>query len=310
MSMQKGGFETHIKQISQISIQTKEASCLQEKIQSLPYIPSTFSSDCGIHIQALDLDIDQESLDSIRSMAYDLKPWRKGPFYLFDLHIDAEWRSFMKWQLLESKVQLKGKKVADVGCNNGYYMFEMYRHEPDSIVGFDPSELAKRQFEFINFFLRLPIGFELLGIEDLYSYCKSIKNGFDVIFCLGVLYHRHDPIRGLKMLSNVLESGGELILDTLIYDSPLDVCLSPSPSYAKMKNVYFIPSISALRGWCERAKLYDFEILAIQPTTTQEQRHTEWISSQSLESFLNSDQTQSIEGYPPPVRGYFRVKKY
>lgn len=300
-------FEAYALRKAKYILEAKNILPLQERIKSLPQIPVSFSSQNGIRIQPLDSQPSQKDLESIQALAYDLKPWRKGPFYLFDLHIDSEWQSFMKWQLLESKVSLKGKKIADVGCNNGYYMFEMCKHEPESIVGFDPSGIFRTQFDFINHFLQLPIGFELLGVEDLPAYCQAKRSGFDVIFCLGVLYHRYDPINTLKFLSNALNPGGELILDTLIYDSDLDVCLCPTQSYAKMPNAYFIPSISTLRGWCERARLCEFEILDIKVTSTDEQRQTPWIDSQSLDSFLNENQT--IEGYPPPTRGYFKVKK-
>lgn len=301
-------FEAYAMRKAKHILEAKNILPLQKRIKSLPYIPSSFLADQGIHIKSLNSKPNQKDLEAIQTLAYELKPWRKGPFYLFDLYIDSEWQSFMKWQLLESKVNLKGKKIADVGCNNGYYMFEMYKHEPESIVGFDPSGIFRTQFDFINHFLQLPISFELLGVEDLPAYCRVKQSGFDVIFCLGVLYHRYDPINTLKFLSNALNPGGELILDTLIYDSEFDVCLCPTQSYAKMSNVYFIPSVSTLRGWCQRAKLYDFEILDIKVTSTNEQRQTQWIDSQSLSSFLNKNQTQSIEGYPPPTRGYFRVK--
>ncbi|WP_300900081.1 DUF1698 domain-containing protein, partial [uncultured Helicobacter sp.] len=97
---------------------------------------------------------------------------------------------------------------------------------------------------------------------------------------------------------------------TLIYESEEEICLSPAKSYAKMSNVYFIPSVATLRGWCERAKFSSFEVLGFKPTTTQEQRQSEWIDSQSLEMFLNDTQTLTIEGYQAPIRGYFKLKKY
>ena len=188
-------------------------------------------------------------------------------------------------------------------------MFEMLKHHPHSITGFDPSGLFKCQFDFINHFIKAPITFELLGVENLSQYAQTQDSAFDVIFCLGVLYHRTDPIRTLKTLYASLKNGGELILDTLIFDSPLEICLCPKVSYAKMSNVYFIPSISALQGWCERAKFENFELLYLKPTTTQEQRKTQWVDSLSLESFLDSHQKQTIEGYPAPKRGYFKMKK-
>ena len=76
-----------------------------------------------------------------------------------------------------------------------------------------------------------------------------------------------------------------------------------------MSNVYFIPSLEVLKGWCERAGFGSFEILGMQQTTTQEQRKTPWIDTLSLEDFLDSQSVLTIEGYPPPLRGYFRLIK-
>ncbi|PAF44878.1 tRNA 5-methoxyuridine(34)/uridine 5-oxyacetic acid(34) synthase CmoB [Helicobacter sp. 11S02596-1] len=250
--------------------------------------------------------LDSQTHTLIEEIALLLRPWRKGPFYIGELFIDTEWKSFIKWQLLAPFVDLAGKDVADIGCNNGYYLFEMAKHSPKSLVGFDPSGLYKTQFDFINLFLKQPITYELLGIQHLRDYQKR----FDVIFCLGVLYHRSDPIVALKSLFMGLNDGGELILDTLIIDSTLEIALCPRLSYAKMPNVYFIPSVPTLKGWCDRVGFAEVEVLAISETSTNEQRKTEWIQGLSLESFLDpSDISKTIEGYPAPKRGYFRCKK-
>lgn len=290
-------------------LRSKNIIPLIEQIQSLPIIPAHLDTDNGVRINALNKELATLHQPLINHIAHSLKPWRKGPFYVFDLFIDSEWRSFIKWQLLESHLHLENKHIADVGCNNGYYMFEMLKHRPASITGFDPNGIFKCQFDFINHFAQTPINFELLGVEDLSEYVKCKAQTFDVIFCLGVLYHRTDPIQTLKNLYRALENDGELILDTLIFDSELEVCLCPKVSYAKMKNAYFIPSITALQGWCERAGFKDFEILTLYTTTPNEQRKTEWIESLSLESFLNETKKQTIEGYPAPQRGYFKMKK-
>ncbi|WP_370690897.1 tRNA 5-methoxyuridine(34)/uridine 5-oxyacetic acid(34) synthase CmoB [Helicobacter cappadocius] len=259
----------------------------------------------GIRID-FDLPIQKQALEFFTELAFKLKPWRKGPFYLGDLFIDSEWKSFIKWNLIAPYVNIEGKDVADVGCNNGYYMFEMAKLKPSTLTGFDPSGLYKCQFDFINFFLRQNIHYELLGIEHLKIYDRK----FDVIFCLGVLYHRSDPIVALKYLYSALKKDGELIADTLIIDSDLDIALCPKTSYAKMPNVYFIPSIKTLQGWCFRAGFAEIEILAIKDTTPLEQRKTQWIDGMSLESFLDpEDHSKTIEGYPAPKRAYFRVKR-
>ncbi|PAF49543.1 tRNA 5-methoxyuridine(34)/uridine 5-oxyacetic acid(34) synthase CmoB [Helicobacter sp. 12S02232-10] len=273
--------------------------------KKLPQDQMSYTCKEGIRIDLSVLN-SVETCAFIREIALDLKPWRKGPFYLGDLFIDAEWKSYIKWNLLTPFVDLKDKDVADIGCNNGYYLFEMAKFSPKTLVGFDPSGLYKTQFDFINLFLKQNIVYELLGIEHLRIYDKK----FDVIFCLGVLYHRSDPIFALKSLFMGLKEGGELILDTLIIDSELEIALCPKKSYAKMPNVYFIPSIPTLRGWCERAGFTQMEILTISETSVNEQRKTEWIEGLSLESFLDpKDPKRTIEGYNAPKRGYFRLKR-
>ena len=239
----------------------------------------------------------------IKELALMLKPWRKGPFKINDLFIDSEWRSYIKWNSLKPHLNLENKNVLDVGCNNGYYMFRMLEMNPKSITGFDPSALFNLQFDFINKFIKSDIDYKLLGVEHIPYYEKK----FDVIFCMGVLYHRRDPIDMLKELKTGLNKGGEVILDTLIIEGNDDVALCPV-RYAKMKNVYFIPTVKALYNWIEKAKFSDIQFIGKRYTTTNEQRKTDWIDGESLESFLNKDQTKTIEGYEPPLRCYLKLK--
>lgn len=240
----------------------------------------------------------------IEDIAIALKPWRKGPFHLNELFIDSEWRSFVKFNILKPHLSLKDKVIADVGCNNGYYMFKMLEYEPRSIIGFDPSELAFLQFSFINHFAKSDIKFEIAGVESLPIY--GVK--FDTIFCLGVLYHRSDPIKCLKELKSALNPNGEVFIDTMYIDRDDEMVLSPDTSYSKIPNISFIPSIKALRNWAKRAKFKSFEILATKDTDSFEQRKTKWIDSQSLEDFLDpNDSSKTIEGYPAPKRIYIRL---
>ncbi len=253
--------------------------------------------------------IDSEISDQGLKTAKALKPWRKGPFEFKNIKIDAEWNSDIKYSIIRphlNLINIKNKIVGDIGCNNGYYMFRMLEFEPEKIVGFDPSAIYKNQFDFVNKFLNIPenkIKFELLGVEHLPFY----EHKFDVLLCLGVLYHRSDPIATLKILKNSLNEGGTLILDTFYIDGEEEVALFPNERYAKMRNIFFIPTISALRNWAKRARFQDFEIIAKVETTEQEQRKTEWMDWESLEDFLDpNDKTKTIEGYPAPKRVYVK----
>lgn len=251
-----------------------------------------------------DLSIEEQEI--ILQTAKSLIPWRKGPFKIFDLEIDSEWQSNIKYNLIRPFFDLKDKVVADIGCNNGYYMFRMLEDKPKKLVGFDPSPLTLHQFEFINHFVKSDIVYEMLGVEHLEFY----NHKFDFIFMLGVLYHRPDPIGTLKSLARGLNSKGEILIDTFMIDGEEELCLTPNKRYSKIPNIYFIPTIPALKNWLERAGFEDIEVLATTVTTSEEQRKTIWSFDQSLEDFLDeNDKTKTVEGYPAPKRVYIKARK-
>ncbi|HEF5329593.1 TPA: tRNA 5-methoxyuridine(34)/uridine 5-oxyacetic acid(34) synthase CmoB [Campylobacter jejuni] len=276
---------------------------LYAKIQELKALnlACNFSLDDSVN-----LSTNSQAKDEILAIAKELKPWRKGPFKIDDLFIDTEWQSFIKFNILKPFMnEISQKWVADIGCNNGYYMFKMLEFNPAKLIGFDPSIKYRLQFELINALAKTPIKYELLGVEDLPSY--GLK--FDVIFCLGVIYHRSDPIKMLKDLKAGLNKNGVVFLDTMYIEDEREIALVPNKTYSKIPNIYFVPSISALKNWCERAGFKEFEVLATKKTDENEQRKTEWIDSFSLENFLDpKDKNLTIEGYETPKRVYIRIK--
>ncbi|MFW2567903.1 tRNA 5-methoxyuridine(34)/uridine 5-oxyacetic acid(34) synthase CmoB [Aliarcobacter butzleri] len=251
-------------------------------------------------------DLSDEEYEIIVQTAKKLIPWRKGPFKIFDLEIDSEWQSNIKYNLIRPYFNLKDKIVADIGCNNGYYMFRMLEDCPKRLIGFDPSPLTLHQFEFINHFVRSDIVYEMLGVEHLEFY----NHKFDFIFMLGVLYHRPDPVGTLKSLARGLNSKGEILIDTFMIDGDDEICLTPNKRYSKIPNIYFIPTIPALKNWLERAGFENIEVLATTVTTSEEQRKTPWSFDESLEDFLDpNDSSKTVEGYPAPKRVYVKARK-
>lgn len=251
-------------------------------------------------------DLSDEEYEIIVQTAKKLIPWRKGPFKIFDLEIDSEWQSNIKYNLIRPYFNLKDKIVADIGCNNGYYMFRMLEDCPKRLIGFDPSPLTLHQFEFINHFVKSDIVYEMLGVEHLEFY----NHKFDFIFMLGVLYHRADPVGTLKSLARGLNSKGEILIDTFMIDGDDEICLTPNKRYSKIPNIYFIPTIPALKNWLERAGFENIEVLATTITTSEEQRKTPWSFDESLEDFLDpNDSSKTVEGYPAPKRVYVKARK-
>lgn len=251
-------------------------------------------------------NLSKQEFELLEETAKKLIPWRKGPFNLFGLEIDSEWQSNIKYNLIRPYFDLKDKIVADIGCNNGYYMFRMLEDKPKRLIGFDPSALTLHQFEFINHFVKSDIIYEMLGVEHLEYY----NHKFDFIFMLGVLYHRPDPVGTLKSLARGLNSKGEILIDTFMIDGEDEICLTPNKRYSKIPNIYFIPTIPALKNWLQRAGFENIEVIATTTTTNEEQRKTKWSFDQSLEDFLDpNDNTKTVEGYPAPKRVYMKARK-
>jgi tRNA (mo5U34)-methyltransferase len=237
-----------------------------------------------------------------------LSPWRKGPFKIGDVFVDTEWRSDFKWdRVLPYLKRLRGRKVLDIGCGNGYHCWRMLAEKPELVVGVEPSVLFNMQFRALQYYLNRPeINLLPFGIEAL----PDDMNWFDTVFSMGVLYHRKSPIEHLLSLKSLLAPGGELCLETLVIEGEAGQILLPEDRYARMRNVWFIPTALELKKWLERCGFRNVRIVDSSVTTLEEQRSTEWMTFESLpECLVSNDQSLTVEGLPAPRRAVLLADK-
>lgn len=246
-------------------------------------------------------DLSEPAKKQLESQLKALRPWRKGPYSLFGIDIDTEWRSDWKWNRLKNHIApLQHRLVLDVGCGNGYHCWRMLGAGAKTVVGIDPLLLNVMQFQLIRkLHGEAPVYVLPLGIEDLPYGLKA----FDTVFSMGVLYHRRSPIDHLLELRDCLQPGGELVLETLVIDGNLGQVLLPEDRYAKMRNVWFLPSCDTLIGWLKRCGFKNIRVVDVTVTRIEEQRSTEWMTFHSLQDFLDADNPQlTCEGLPAPKR--------
>jgi tRNA (mo5U34)-methyltransferase len=120
----------------------------------------------------------------------------------------------MKFERFASAVpaDLTGATVLDIGCNAGFYSFEMMRRGAARVVGIDtdPRYLAQAQ-----------LAAEVYGYPDIewrqldvYSVAE-LGEKFDLVIFMGVLYHLRHPLLALDRLHD------HVVGDRLLFQSML-----------------------------------------------------------------------------------------
>jgi tRNA (mo5U34)-methyltransferase len=104
---------------------------------------------------------------------------------------------------------LSGKTVLDIGCNAGFYSIEMKRRGALRVVGIDSDERYLSQARYAARVLGTDIEFRNMSVYDV----ALLREKFDVVIFMGVLYHLRHPLLALDLLYE------NVVGDILIFQS-------------------------------------------------------------------------------------------
>jgi len=133
-----------------------------------------------------------------------------------------------KLQTIQMPNNLKGKSVIDVGAWDGFFSFEaerrggdvlaidtvMWKEGPtfDSQKNIEVMHTGKRGFNFAHKILNSKV--KSYGVEVMDLNNSDLIKQYDLVLCLGILYHMKDPLGMCKVMYDITKEDGMCILET------------------------------------------------------------------------------------------------
>ena len=203
-------------------------------------------------------NIDQAEVEKFNALAHK---WWDSTSEFRPLHeINPLRVSFIK-----SKINLKRKKLLDVGCGGGI-LSESMAKEGAHVTAIDQGENVIKIAQLHNIESKLDINYKQLNIED---FCKKNKNKFDIITCLEMLEHVPDPASIVRACKSLLKPNGRIFFSTInrnpkaflfaIIGAEYILRLLPKGTHSYEK--FITPS--ELIGWCEEEGLNFIDIVGM-----------------------------------------------
>jgi tRNA (mo5U34)-methyltransferase len=145
----------------------------------------------------------------------DLRGYKTAPNHFLGDYPAIKWRRFAD----ALPADLRGRTVLDIGCNGGFYSLEMKRRGADRVLGIDWDERYLKQAHFAAEVSGLEIEFRQLSVYDV----GRLRERFDVVLFMGVLYHLRHPLLALDLLH------AHVTRDLLVFQSMLRGSERPLP---------------------------------------------------------------------------------
>jgi 2-polyprenyl-6-hydroxyphenyl methylase/3-demethylubiquinone-9 3-methyltransferase len=150
------------------------------------------------------INVSQEEVDKFNELAH--KWWDEESEFKPLHQINP-----LRLNFIHEKVNLKNKKVLDVGCGGGILSESMAKLGAD-VTGIDMGEKVIRIAELHALQSKLNIDYHCASIESI---VLKHKASYDVITCMEMLEHVPDPSIIVSLCAKLLKPGGTLFMSTI-----------------------------------------------------------------------------------------------
>ncbi|MGK2910135.1 MAG: TIGR04290 family methyltransferase [Sphingobium sp.] len=140
--------------------------------------------------------------DDLQSAVDALAPWFQnidlGDVQTAPDHFLGDYPAFKFARFADALPKdLAGKSVLDIGCNAGFYSFEMKRRGAAEVLGIDTDPRYLAQAELVADTLGYgDVTFRNLSVYDV----ARIGRRFDLVIFMGVFYHLRHPLLALDLI--------------------------------------------------------------------------------------------------------------
>ncbi|MCO5733263.1 TIGR04290 family methyltransferase [Rhizobium sp. SSA_523] len=215
------------------------------------------------------MDATRTKQADLRKRIEELGPWfqnmRIGGVETAPDHFLGDYPAF-KWKGFSHVLppDLEGRSVLDIGCNAGFYTLEMKRRNAGRVVGIDSDEHYLAQARFAAEHEGLDVEFRRMSVYEV----PQLKERFDLVLFMGVLYHLRHPLLALdllyehvvgdQMLFQCLQRGDERIPELsenydfsewAVFDRPdYPKLFFVEQRYASDPTNWFIPNTAAMEA--------------------------------------------------------------
>ena len=167
----------------------------------------------------------------------ELGPWfhnidlcgvQTAPAHFLGDYPTLHWRTFenaLPWDL-------RGRTVLDIGCNAGFFSIKMKQRGAERVVGIDSDPRYLAQARFAAEVTGVDVDFRQLTVYEV----PALRERFDLVLFMGVLYHLRHPLLALDLLHEHVV--GDLLLFQSMQRGSADV--SPvAPDYPFSETTVF-----------------------------------------------------------------------